>query len=124
MKLAKLDRTLAKPTPSPEYFDGRVFMQHLVTKEDSRELELIAVFFERGARTIPHTHSTDQLLWVVEGRCVVAVESGRRELGPGESALLAANGWHWHGAAPGHTACHISIRMPGSSDWNQPKRDW
>ena len=124
MKLAKPERADARPTPTPEYFEGRVSMHHLVTKDDSPELELIAVFFESSARTIPHVHSTDQVLWVVEGRCVVADESGRRELGPGECAHIPAGRWHWHGAAPGHAACHLSIRRPGPTDWSQPKRDW
>jgi quercetin dioxygenase-like cupin family protein len=124
MLVIKPDRSQAKATPSPEYFEGAVFMHHLVTRDSSAELELIAVFFERGARTIPHTHSTDQVLVVVEGRCVVADESGRRELATGECALLPANQWHWHGAAPGQSACHISVRKPGPSDWAVEKRDW
>ena len=124
MHAIKLDRSQARPTPSPEYFEGAVRMHHLVTKDDSQELELIAVFFENGARTIPHTHSTDQVLLVVEGTCVVADESGRRTLESCGCALLAANRWHWHGAAPGQSACHISIRKPGPSDWTVPKRDW
>ena len=118
------DRTLAAPTPSPEYFDGAVFMQPLVSKNHSSELEMIAVFFEDGARTIPHTHSTDQVLLVVSGHIVVADADGRRELAAGDLAHVPAGRWHWHGAVSGHSACHISIRKPGPSDWSLPRRDW
>jgi quercetin dioxygenase-like cupin family protein len=118
------DLAKASPPPHPEYFEGRVRMQRLVAEDHSAELELIAVFFEGGARTIPHTHATDQILWVVSGRCVVADESGRREVGAGECVLLPANGWHWHGAAPGASTCHLSIRKPGPTDWDVPRRNW
>jgi quercetin dioxygenase-like cupin family protein len=124
MNLTKPDRSQAQPTPSPEYFDGAVHMQHLVSKEESQEVELIAVFFQNGARTIPHVHTTDQVLIVVEGTCVVGDRAGRRELTTGEVAFLPGNQWHWHGAKPGVSACHISIRKPGPTDWSVPKYDW
>lgn len=124
MHLNHPDRSKAVLPANPEYFEGLVRMQQLVSGDQSPELELIAVFFENGARTIPHTHATDQVLWVVEGTCVVVDDSGRREVRAGECALLPANHWHWHGAAPGHSACHVSIRKPGPTDWNVPRRDW
>ncbi|HVT58107.1 MAG TPA: cupin domain-containing protein [Thermoanaerobaculia bacterium] len=120
------DRARARPAQHPEYFEGRVLMQPLVGGEGAAavEVEVVAVFFEDGARTIPHTHATDQLLYVVSGSCVVADESGRRELGPGGMVLLPANEWHWHGAAAGGSMCHLSIRKPGPTDWDVPRRDW
>lgn len=124
MQLSHPDLSKAAPPSNPEYFDGAVRMQPLVSKDHSQELELIAVFFENGARTIPHMHSTDQVLWVINGTCVVADETGRREVAAGECVLLPANGWHWHGAAPGQSACHVSIRKPGPTNWDVPRRDW
>ena len=120
MNVARPDRSKAHPTPTPEYFEGEVHMQPLVGGETSHELELIAVFFEDGARTILHAHSTDQVLWVIEGTCVVADGTSRRELRPGECALVPAGQWHWHGAAPGQSMCHVSIRRPGPTDWAGP----
>jgi len=124
MHTARPDRSQARPAAHPEYFEGAVFMQTLVGGEASRELDVVAVFFEDGARTTPHTHATDQLLYVVSGTCVVADDSGRRQAAAGEYVLLPANGWHWHGAAPGQAMCHISIRQPGPTDWTVERRDW
>lgn len=124
MTVDRPDRRLARPPEHPEYFAGRVHLQPLVSTGLSDELELIAVFFDAGARTIPHVHATDQLLWVVEGRCVVADDAGRRELAVGECAFLPRDRWHWHGAAAGSTACHLSIRRPGPTDWSVPRKDW
>jgi quercetin dioxygenase-like cupin family protein len=124
MEIFGPDRAKALPAKHPEYFEGRVLMQSLVGEESSQELEVLAVFFEDGARTTPHTHATDQLLHVVSGRCIVADESGRREIGPGEFVLFPAHRWHWHGAAPNRSMCHVSIRRPGPTDWTVERRDW
>jgi quercetin dioxygenase-like cupin family protein len=124
IRFARPDRAQAKPTPSPEYFQGTVHMQHLVSKEQSQDLELIAVFFADGARTLPHVHTTDQVLWVLEGTCVVGQRSGRREIGPGECAHIPAGSWHWHGARAGTAMCHVSIRKPGPTDWTVSKEGW
>jgi quercetin dioxygenase-like cupin family protein len=124
MDVVKPDRAQAHPPPQPEYFEGRVWMQPLLPPTRSTEVELLAVFFDDGARTIPHTHATDQVLWVVEGRCVVADSAGRRELGPGECVRVPAGEWHWHGAVRGRSACHVSIRSPGPTDWTVGRRDW
>jgi quercetin dioxygenase-like cupin family protein len=118
------DRALAKPPDRPQDFAGRVALQKLVGGDRSLELDVVAVFFDDGARTAPHTHSTDQLLFVLFGTCVVADDAGRREVRAGEFAFLPAHGWHWHGAAPGQSACHISYRKPGPSDWTVDRRDW
>ena len=124
MKVSKLERSGARPTSEPQHFEGAVFNQQLVSADDSQEVTLLAVFFENGARTRPHVHTTDQVLAVVEGTCVVADRSGQRELRAGESALIRAGEWHWHGAAPGTSACHISIRKPGPTDWEVAKDGW
>ena len=122
-KHVKRDRSQAKLQDRP-LFEGKVYQQPLVTGSDSNELTLTAVWFENGARTRPHTHSTDQVLEVVEGTCVVADESGRENLGVGGTAFVKAGAWHWHGAAKGTDACHISIRKEGPTDADVPERDW
>ncbi len=38
--------------------------------------------------------------------------------------VVPAGVWHWHGARLGHFACHLSIRVPGPTDWSVPRRDW
>jgi hypothetical protein len=81
MHFSRLDPSAATAPPNPEYFDGTVRMQKVLTPDQSRELERIAVHFESGARAIPPR-------------------------------------------IPGNSACHVSIRRPGPSDWNVARRDW
>jgi quercetin dioxygenase-like cupin family protein len=80
------------------------------------------VFFDPGARTIPHTHATDQLLHVIEGEGIVATETDRRIYRAGGMAVIPAGEWHWNGATPASSTCHLS----GPSVWapEVPMRDW
>lgn len=119
----KIDRSKATRQERP-IFVGAVYQQPLVAASDSDECTVTAVWFENGARCRPHTHDNDQTLHVVEGRCVVADERERRELGVGQMAFVKKGEWHWHGAAKGTDACHLSIRKEGPTNLDVPERDW
>ncbi len=114
------DRAHAVPPDHPEWFEGNVVMHALW----SQDTDVLGVFFDKGARTRPHIHSTSQLLYVVNGRCIVATRAERKEYGAGEFVIVPAGEWHWHGAAPGQDMCHLSIRAPGPTDWTVPVHDW
>lgn len=125
MEILRVDAEATTPVASPEHFPGGlVWMQVLSDPEDAIGVEVIAVFFEAGARTRPHTHPTDQLLQIVEGEGVVATEDERRIVRPGDFALFPAGLWHWHGATDRTAMCHLSIKPPGETDWDAPWRDW
>lgn len=125
MEIHRVDPQLAHPAARPEYFDGAVRMQPLYAPDrDGEEPELIAVFFETGARTTPHTHESVQVLQVVSGRCVVVIEDERRIAEAGDFVIVPRGVWHWHGATRDGPACHISIKLPGRTDWTVPRRNW
>lgn len=126
MKTVEARRELAHPHPQPELFSGPVWIQELNEASGARELEIFAVFFDAGARTIPHTHSTDQLLYFLQGEGVIGTRESRRRYGPGGMAVIAADQWHWHGAIPTSPTCHLSIRPGGPSVWAPeiPMLDW
>src|SRR5438105_4581281 len=119
MKDLKPDRTQAAPA-SKVNFEGEAYVQMLQGGDGSSEFEVLAVWFMNGARNRPHIHPVDQLLVGVAGVCVVATQQERVELAPGESALIPHGEWHWHGALRHTHACHLSIKRPGVTDWNQP----
>jgi quercetin dioxygenase-like cupin family protein len=121
----RVDPAAAQPADKPEYFEGRVRMLPLYRPDrDGEESELIAVFFDAGARTTPHTHASAQVLQVVSGRCRVVIENERRVAEPGEFVIVPRGVWHWHGATAEGPACHISTKLPGRTDWEAPRRDW
>ncbi|HEY7400248.1 MAG TPA: cupin domain-containing protein [Actinomycetota bacterium] len=119
-------RDLAQPHARPEWFSGPVWIQTLNDAGEAAQIEIFAVFFEAGARTLPHTHATDQLLQFVSGEGVVGTERERLLYRPGGTALIPANEWHWHGATPTSPMCHLSIRPGGPSSWapDIPMLDW
>ncbi|MDQ7800601.1 MAG: cupin domain-containing protein [Armatimonadota bacterium] len=124
MLLLKPERGKAGAPERPQDFAGPVWMQALRRTDQPGAVEVVAVFFEEGARTRPHVHSTDQVLVFLEGEGVVATETERRVVQAGEVVWVPAGTWHWHGANKGRSCCHLSIKPPGPTDWNAPLRDW
>jgi quercetin dioxygenase-like cupin family protein len=126
MEAIEARRELAHPHPRPEWFSGPVWVHDLHQASEAPGLEILAVYFEAGARTMPHTHSTDQLLYFLEGEGVVGTQAERRRFRAGGTAVIPANEWHWHGAVPDSPTCHLSIRPGGPSTWapDVPMHDW
>lgn len=124
MHLFRVDHSQAGPPERPEYFSGEVRLQYLLRPEQPGAVEVIAVFFEAGARTIPHIHETDQVLYFLEGEGVVATERERRPAKAGDIVVIPAGTWHWHGATRTSSACHLSIKPAGPSNWDVPRKNW
>lgn len=125
MRITTVDRAQAHPVARVEYFQGTVHMQELYQPDrDGEESELVAVFFEAGARTRPHTHESTQVLQVLSGQCVVVTETERQIVEAGHFAIVPRGIWHWHGATAKGPMCHVSIKLPGRTDWEVPVRDW
>ncbi len=110
----------AELTDNPQWFEGKVVMQPLVPSQKDKDIEVIAVWFKNGARTKPHTHSTDQLLVVFKGKAIVANRKERFIIEKGQTILIPSNTWHWHGSATTGTMGHFSIKKPGTANWNPP----
>lgn len=124
MDIYRPDRAKARMPDQPEYFSGRVRLENLRRPEQAGAAELIAVFFDPGARTIPHVHAVDQVLVCVEGEGLVVTSADRRSLRAGEIAVIPGGTWHWHGATKTTAMSHISIKGVGSTDWTVPKQNW
>jgi quercetin dioxygenase-like cupin family protein len=126
MRSVEASRERAHPHPRPEWFSGPVLIQELNEADEPRGLEVFAVFFDAGARTMPHTHSTDQLLYFLEGEGIVGTTTERRLFREGGMVVIPSAEWHWHGATPTSSVCHLSIRPGGPSTWSPevPMLDW
>lgn len=123
IKVTKLDQAQAKQDTGRS-FEGHVRTARLVGSEQSKELELLAVYFSAGARTRPHIHEKDQVLYFVQGTGIVATESERRVCSAGDVVTITGGTWHWHGATRDQAMCHISIRQPGASNWDVEMKNW
>jgi len=79
------------------------------------QINVINVQFAPGARTVLHSHSSDQVLYVSAGIGKVGDAEGEHVLGVGDAAVIPANTPHWHGAADtGSPFAHLSITKADS----------
>lgn len=100
-----------------ENFVGDAFVQPLVSPDDG--LDIILVHFHSGARTYLHSHAVPQVLHCIQGAGILATESERNEVGPGDVVYVPAGETHWHGAGEGSSFTHLSIRPPGETHWTK-----
>jgi quercetin dioxygenase-like cupin family protein len=120
----------AGPPDHPDRFHGAVKVQQLL--ETTEAIRVQAVFFKDGARTKPHVHVNDQVLYCVDGDAVVGVAEGDSansqitRLRPGDTVRVPRGTWHWHGASSGIDMCHLSMNMYDEHDrWTDlPQKDW
>ena len=90
---------------------------------DSAEMRMSRIFFEAGARTNWHLHSTTQLLLVEQGRGRLQEQGSTIvDIAAGQSVLTKANVLHWHGAAPDQSALQFSV-YSGSLEWKEAVTD-
>lgn len=124
LPILKLDESLAGPPPEPAHFVGRVRMQNLAAAGGTNEVELLAVYFDAGAHTRPHTHATDQALLFTSGTGFVWMAGAERQLvQPGQAVVVPAGAVHMHGATEEGPVCHVAVRAPGPADWDPPVPD-
>jgi quercetin dioxygenase-like cupin family protein len=96
-----------------QLFTGPATSQRVLSSNEA-QYNVAFIHFAEGVRNKFHTHSSDQLLIVTEGRGMVATESEEIDLRPGDIAHIPAGEKHRHGAVPGSTMTHISITAAGS----------
>jgi quercetin dioxygenase-like cupin family protein len=110
----------------PEYqphFQGRARVQRF-TSPFGDGPAVSVVHFGAGARTRPHLHRSGQVLHITDGRGIVANESGRQVVLPGDVVTVGPGEWHWHGGTPTTAMSHLTVQVTGDVDWDVDERDW
>lgn len=97
-------------------FRGKVSIQEIVGKGKD-ELRVKVINFDCGAVNVYHTHTFDQILYVLEGRGIVATEKEKITVTPGTWIIVPAGERHWHGATKDTTFSHIAIMPPGETSF-------
>ena len=94
----------------PLFFGGKVTTQVILEEENrAKKMQVMMVNFALGARNKLHTHSTEQILIVTEGKGIVATKDKEYVVTPGTVIFVPPGEEHWHGAAKGSSFAHISI---------------
>ena len=94
----------------PLFFGGQVTTQFILEEEHrSPRIQVVLVKFAAGARNKLHTHSTEQILVVTEGRGIIATKDQEHIVTPGMIAFIPPGEEHWHGASKDSSFAHLSI---------------
>ena len=96
-------------------FEGEVFGRTLSDANTSQHLAAGLVHFAVNARTRMHTHTSDQLLYILNGIGKVGDEENEYVVSAGDSIVIPAGTPHWHGAGDtGAPMTHITVQAFGS----------
>lgn len=99
-----------------EIFEGDVRALEVVSGDDARDLRIYDVSFPVGARTTWHSHTVDQVLYVVSGHGVVATETEERAVRAGDLVVVPAGERHWHGATAQTEMSHLAVMTEGEDE--------
>ncbi len=113
MKVVKVSDVKPLEDPS-KIFRGKVATQHIIG-DNEKELRVTQVNFSRGAVNVFHTHTFDQVLYVTEGKGIVATEKEEVTVTPGTIIFFPAGEKHWHGATKDSAFSHIAVMPPGTT---------
>ena len=84
---------------NPLFFGGKVFTQFILGEEfGGKEIQIVNVKFTKGARNKFHTHTVGQILYVIEGKGIVATKEKEYTVTPGMAIFIDPGEVHWHGA--------------------------
>ncbi len=115
---------IIKPSEIPKevqhqpLFIGESVMQSLIDKGMSKDFWSCLRSWPAGARAKFHSHSSDQLIFVTEGKGSMATEEGIEIVHPGEIVFIPAGEKHWHGATKDSAVSYIQIQA-GESQTTQ-----
>jgi len=75
----------------------------------SKEFRAAIVTFPPGTRNKFHIHDGEQILYVLNGKGIVATKDEERVVTAGDAILISAGELHWHGAIKDSTFSHLYI---------------
>jgi quercetin dioxygenase-like cupin family protein len=102
-------------------FTGTVYADAML--DGAEGTTVTSVFFAPGGRTFWHSHSRGQVLHVLEGRGLVAIEGDTPQaISRGDIVWAAPGEVHWHGGGPESMLLHLAVSL-GHTSWLGPVSD-
>jgi quercetin dioxygenase-like cupin family protein len=92
---------------------GPVYRKALIDAKDTEGFSILLVTFSPGARLNFHTHTFEQILYVTEGKGIVATHQEEQIVTSGAVVYIPPGEVHWHGATEDSSFSHIAIQKPG-----------
>ncbi len=92
------------------FLGGQVTTQPVLEEaHEGNKIQVLMVNFAPGARNKLHTHVTEQIIIVTEGKGIVASKTEEHVVTPGMIVYVSPFEEHWHGATNDSTFSHLSI---------------
>ena len=93
----------------PHFIGGEVDIQFIINEKMAKEINIGLVKFSPGGRIVYHTHTAEQILYVTEGKGIVATEEEEFTVTPGMAVFIPPGEKHWHGATKDSSFTHLVI---------------
>ena len=111
MKVVTISEVKKEAVVSPLFTGPEVTRQVLLP--ESKEFTADVVSFGEGVRNKFHAHDGEQILIVTSGKGIIATETEKKVIVPGDVVIIPAGEKHWHGAAPDSEFSHLYVSRLG-----------
>ena len=94
----------------PVFTGGKVFFQFIINeKTPAKDIHIAMAKFSPGARNRFHTHSSEQILYVTEGKGIIATKDKEVVVTPGMIIYIPPGEVHWHGSTEDSSFAHLAV---------------
>ena len=108
-----VDVKIMSPEDDPIVAKALVSGRKLLNVEEAGGWAASLTTFGAGGRLNWHTHDSEQILYVTEGRGVVATKEQEQVITPGSVVFIPAGEVHWHGATAESGMTHLNLQKAG-----------
>ncbi|WP_369765352.1 carboxymuconolactone decarboxylase family protein [Flavobacterium sp. WC2429] len=113
-----IDKGVAAPK---DYFTGTVWVNMNVIPDEGYNINMGTISFEKKARTNWHSHTSGQILFVIEGiGYYQELDKPIQLIQKGDVVKIPKNITHWHGASHNSAMRHIAL-VP---EFDKDTTDW
>jgi quercetin dioxygenase-like cupin family protein len=92
---------------------GPVNRRPLLDAKETGGFGAALVTFSAGSRLNFHTHDAEQILYITEGKGILATRDKEYTVTAGCVVYIPAGEVHWHGATKDTSMTHLTIQKPG-----------
>jgi quercetin dioxygenase-like cupin family protein len=105
------------PVVDWDIFEGGVRCAQVVDGSEASDLRIYDVTFPLGGRTTMHSHTVDQVLYIVSGHGFVQTEGREaRPVRAGDVVIIPAGERHAHGATDSTEMSHLAVMTEGEDE--------